>query len=466
MDRGAVATTRSPYAPTSVEPFSTRRDVESVAGWHPATCVAFRFCFVYFGLYVLTTQMLDGFLVIPGLNLLNPPDLGVLPPARQLFAWTGAHVLGVSLPASRPISGTGDTLFGWVQAFSLLLIATVATVVWSVVARRSTEHARLYGWFRLFLRVALGATLLFYGFAKVIPEQMPVLDVVRLVEPFGNFSPMGVLWSSVGAAPAYEVAMGCAEVFGGLLVFFPATSIVGAFVCLMDATMVFLLNMTYDVNLKLFSFHLISISLFLLAPNARPLFDLVIRHRVGSLRAEPQVGGSASAWRRLVIAQAVLCVYTVAIFIQMEVGIWMRYGGGAPRSPLFGIWDVDSMTVGGMAKAPLLSDSTRWRRVIFQRRDAATFQRMDDSFRRYVAAIDGTAGSLTLSPVDTLTMETVDSTAPKTTLTYRRVDRTHLRIDGTMEAQDIHLALTFRDPDSFLERRRGFHWVSELPFNR
>jgi hypothetical protein len=39
-------------------------------------------------------------------------------------------------------------------------------------------------------------------------------------------------------------------------------------------------------------------------------------------------------------------------------------------------------------------------------------------------------------------------------------------LDDMMDAQDVHLALTFRNPDSFLQRRRGLHWVSAVPFSR
>ncbi|HEY2854450.1 MAG TPA: hypothetical protein VGJ18_16460 [Gemmatimonadaceae bacterium] len=458
-----MATISSPHA--SSESPGGARDVESAPGWHPATRVAFRFCFLYFGLYVVTTQMLQAFLDIPGLEL---PDLGILPPARPLFLWIGRHILGLA-PPSRIVTGTGDTVYGWIQSFSLLLIAIIGTVIWSVVARRRTAQATLYGWFRLFLRIALGVTFVFYGSIKVIPTQMPALDLPRLVEPFGNFSPMGVLWSSTGASPAYEIATGGVELLGGLLLFFPVTTIVGALVCLLSATMVFLANMTYDVNLKLFSFHLIAMSLFLLAPNARPLFDLFIRHRPGSLRPEPAVDGSPSAWRKIVIAQAVFCVYTLAIIGYGSITIWKTsWLSGGPRLAIFGIWDVDSMAVGGAAKPPLLSDSTRWRRVIFQG-PMATFQRMDDTFRQYAVTVDSTARSLTLSPVDTTPSDirlTADTTKPKSLLTYRRVDREHLIIDGKMDQQDVHLALTFRDPDSFLQRSRGFHWISEVPFNR
>jgi hypothetical protein len=154
-----MATIPSPYASSALESSHGARDVTSAPGWHLATRIAFRFCFLYFGLYVVTTQTLKAFLDTPGFDL---PDLGVLPPLRPLFLWIGTHLLGVAPPTSRPTTGTGDTLFGWIQTFSLLLIATVATVIWSVIARRRTEHARLFAWFRLFLRIAVGVTFLAY----------------------------------------------------------------------------------------------------------------------------------------------------------------------------------------------------------------------------------------------------------------------------------------------------------------
>jgi hypothetical protein len=108
-----------------------------------------------------------------------------------------------------------------------------------------------------------------YGLAKVIPLQMPFPYLTRLLEPYGNFSPMAVLWSSIGASTSYEIFAGCAETLGGILLLTPRTTTLGAMVCLADMIQVFMLNMTYDVPVKLFSFHLILFSLLLLAPDAR-----------------------------------------------------------------------------------------------------------------------------------------------------------------------------------------------------
>ena len=154
---------------------------------------------------MLTTQMLQGLILIfSGLNI---PSLGVSPPMRSIVFWVAQHILGISHPIAYRSTGSGDKLFDFVHAFTLLLVAVIATAVWSAVDRQRPHHARLSAWFRLFIRLALGTTMLTYGFSKVIPLQMPVLTLSRLVEPFGNFSPMGVLWSSIGASGALAEAL-------------------------------------------------------------------------------------------------------------------------------------------------------------------------------------------------------------------------------------------------------------------
>ena len=132
------------------------------------------------------TQMLAGMLPNPKFRV---PVLAEKPPVRPLVLWVGNHLLGVK-PTVHP-TGSGDTLFDWTYAFTELLLAALGTVFWSVVARR-TSYPRLYKWFRLFIRVALGTTMFTYGFAKVFPLQMPTVFLSRLLEPYGDFSPMGV----------------------------------------------------------------------------------------------------------------------------------------------------------------------------------------------------------------------------------------------------------------------------------
>ena len=140
----AIADYVTQRSSTSVAPPS-----QSEASWAPATRVAFRLCFLYFGLYVLMTQMLAGMLPNPKFSV---PVLAEKPPMRPLVLWVGNHLLGVKPTVHS--TGSGDTLFDWTYAFTGLLLAALGTLVWSLAKRRTTSYPRLYKWFRLFIRVA------------------------------------------------------------------------------------------------------------------------------------------------------------------------------------------------------------------------------------------------------------------------------------------------------------------------
>jgi hypothetical protein len=434
-------------------PPSSHYDLEP--RWNLPALLAFRICFIYFGLYVITTQMLGGLIPIPGVDI---PELAALPPMRNIYRWIAAHVMGIGHPIDITTTGSGDKLFHWVQSFSLLLFAIVGCAIWTARDRTGERDARIYKWFRIFLRFAVGTTLISYGFSKVIPLQMPTTMLSRLVEPYGNFSPMGVLWSSIGASPAYEVFVGCAEAAGGILLFFPRTATFGAMICLMDAIEIWMLNMTYDVPVKLLAFHLVLMSIFLLAPNLRRLCDFYLMHREVRIAPEPAVGRTPSARGNVVNAQIAFGIWAVAVTLYGAVDSSKKYGANALKPALYGIWDVDQMLVNGEVRAPLLTDSTRWKRIIFEYPTTAMFQRMGDNFKYYGSAIDTMNKTLTLS--------TFDSTKAKFPLRYQRPSPDQLVLDGSMTGQTVHFELKRRDPSKYMLKSRGFHWVSEFPFNR
>jgi hypothetical protein len=422
------------------------------APWNLATRVAFRFCVMYWGLYVLFTQMFGAFdLPIP-----SPASLSRM---RVLVGWVASHVFHVQ-QALVFFSGSGDTTFEWVKAFCLLVIGVVATLVWSLLDRRRADYLRFHRWFHLFVRFALGATMVGYGMSKVIPLQMPAPQLTRLLEPFGNFSPMGVLWYSIGSSRPYEMFTGCAELAGGVLLFVPRLSTLGAMVCLADAVEIFMLNMTYDVPVKLFSFHLILMSLFLLAPHAKRLANVLVLNRTAAPATVSQ-WSSRRATRAALIAQLVFGAYLVAVSLTGSIGGWSRYGGGAPRSPLYGIWTVEEMRVDGQVRSPLVTDYGRWRRIVFQAPTAVSFQRMDDTFVTYRGAVDAERRSIMLNTFNGASAQSVAAR-----FAFERTSPDRLTLDGTMEGRQVRLQLRLFDEKNFLLLSRGFHWIQEYPFNR
>jgi uncharacterized membrane protein YphA (DoxX/SURF4 family) len=444
--------------------------------WNPALRIAFRFWMIYLGLYCISTQVITTlFSLNEGATL---PDPATRWPLRSVISWTGAHVFHVNAPVTAFWGGnsaTPDDMFAWVMAFCLLVIAAAATGVWSLLDRRRENYAEMHKWFRLFLRFALAGQLLAYGFVKVFLLQMSYPSLTRLLQPFGTFSPMGVLWNSMGSAPAYQMFTGGAEVVAGVLLIIPRTATFGALLGLADMIQVFTLNMSYDVPAKLHAFHLILLSCFLLAPDVPRLLRFLVLNRATAPSTQEQLFRSSRANRIALAAQLIFGLWLVAFFCHQCWGYWNKVGGGRPLPPLYGIWEVSQMSVDDQPRPPLLTDSTRWRRAIFDfpsRNCAGAYtqtgytqaslclalQRLDDSFAPYGASVNLSGGTLYLTKSSDKNW--------KANFTFQRPAGDQLILDGRMDNHQVHMELQLVDRNSFWLVSRGFHWTQEAPFGR
>jgi hypothetical protein len=135
-----------------------------------------------------------------------------------------------------------------------------------------------------------------------------------------------------------------------------------------------------------------------------------------------------------------------------------RVGFARPKSPLYGIWDVQQQFIDGQLRAPLLRDSGLWRRIVFDVPTRVAFQHIDDSVARYNANINISDKTLTItSPADKNW---------KANFTIARLSPDQLILDGNMDGHKTRLLLKLFDLKQFNLIGRGSHWVSEAPCNR
>ena len=401
--------------------------------------------------------MISSLLPLPGPGNGVPP-LESFGAVQRVVNWVGVHVVRISTPISFRGSGSGDKLVDYLLVLTLVLVAAGGTAIWSVLDRRRDNYVRLNTWFRLFVQLSLAATMVTYGTIKAIPVQMPYPSLTRLVEPYGNFSPMGVLWYSIGASRAYEIFAGSAELVAAVLLFVPRLVTLGALIALADSIQIFTLNMTYDVPVKLFSFHLILMALVLLAPEASRLLDVLVFNRTAEPSRLPPLFRGRRALRIAIALQLVFGAYVVGMGFYSSWQGWKLYGGGAPKPALYGIWNVEQMQIDGVTRSPLLTDWGRWRRVIVQNTTALSFQRMDDSFTGYPAAFDASAKTITLTKPSDKNW--------KATFNYTQPDAQRLILDGQMDGHKVRMETRLFDRNNFLLVKTGFRFVQEVPFNR
>ena len=397
-----------------------------------------RFVLVYLGLFSAASQILSGLILFPRFSF---PPLGTVWPMHDLTAWLGTHVFHVTTLEYQGVSA--DTPFHWVQLAWIAAVSAIAALLWTLVARR-TSSAQGGGaadpWIRLFFRFALAAQMFYFGMAKVIPTQFPPPPLVTLLKPVGDLSPDDLLWTFMGASVSYQMFTGWAELAAGVLLVIPRTALVGAVIAAADMLQVFVLNMSYDVGLKQTSFHLLAISLFLLWPDLR---------RIGhALVADRPAGSRRSLWIQLAFG-----AYLLAMFTRLAVASWYNPGGpGYAKSALYGIWDVQTLSVDGNVRPPLFNDyDRRWRRVIFDTPELMIVERLDDSFVHYGASID--------SERHTIALRKIQSRLWRASFAYDRRGENEMTMDGEMDGHAIHAELQRVGMDVFRLTNGSFRWV-------
>ncbi len=412
--------------------------------------LAYRFALVYFALYCLPFPLY----IVPGLGALATWYTNG---SRALGQWFGENVLRIPADAiiNQP-TGSGDTLYNYVFAVAVLAVAIVVTLVWSIVDRLRTG-AMAERWLPSYIRYALASIFLQYGFSKLPPLQFPSPGPELMIRTYGESSPMGLLWTFMGFSPAYQMFAGVAEIIPGLLLFFRRTATLGALIGAATMTNVVALNLCYDVPVKLFSLHLVGAALLLAAPDLPRLFDLLVRHRPVAAAPLPWTPSSPQAQAALMAVRALLIIAVLMNVTTQAYRGWYRYGGGAPRSPMAGVYDVTSFEADGESQPPLWTDTRRWRRfVVFGQRPWVTIQYMGGEDVRFMFEHDPTSNKLVLRHPG------ADGTQ---SLSFTETGEGRRVVEGDFEGRRIWVELE-KSNAKFPLTSRGFRWIQELPYNR
>ena len=416
--------------------------------WSPGTRIAFRFFFSYFVL-LFVGEGASG--LIPG-SLVQKYYALCLP----LLQWIAGNVLHLDGKLTLEEAGVNNMAFGWVLFLCYMVLTAVATVLWSALDRRRAHYERLYSWLRLLLRLILAPILIHYGAIKVIPAQMiSPLPVGVLGMRIGDLFPNHLLWWTVGASSPFETFIGMAELVGGVLLLVPRTVLSGALLCAGNMLLVFLLNMCYDVPVKLMSLHFLIMALVLIAPDAPRLAGVFLfNRRVEPVRIEPLF---ARKWldRAPHVALFLFGLWSMHGSFQHAAGMYKQFH--PPRPPLYGFWSVEELAVDGRA-VPMYTVPDRWRWVMVAKPGSLTVQRMDGSWAGYKLDLDRERQTLRLVKSKKTSGDIARSIqgASQAELSFRKPAPDLLLLEGRLDGHPFRARL--RKPAL---ARGSFHWIAE-----
>ena len=426
------------------------RLIQENKSWRPATRFAFRFVFSYFLLYTFPAA-------VGALGADMPHNDAYRQMWHVIVPWVGASLLHLQGDMTETANGSGDQLYDYILLLCLFVLAMVATAIWSWIDRKRTNYDQLYQWLRVFVRLTLAVAMISYGANKLFRMQFPEPPLYQFVNYYGNSSPMGLLWAFMGMSRAYSLFAGIAEMAGGLLLIVPRFTTLGSLVTFAVMSNVLMLNFCYDVPRKIYSVHLVLMSLFLLLPDVQRLLDFFLRNRrtepspTVPLLKDPQLNRWA-LWLQFGIGAAALVVCLNQAHLDA-----IKNSTYLPP-PIRGIWSVDEFVLGGTAQAPLLSNSSRWQRVILDTPDTFYFQGMDNVIGHFTLQLDPASRTINLT--------VPEQPGWKANFTYKEPDPDHMVLNGDLNGRPLNMTLHRTDMGQFPLLNRGLHMINPIPDKR
>lgn len=394
-----------------------------------------------------------------------PFPLGLIPGTGMVAAWYGqakqAAVVWIAklffgIEITIFPGGSGDTTYNYIElvlfAGAAVLLGTMATLIRRArpVSARASDASTVY------LRYYLAMVLLGYGWHKVLPIQMPFPGPDRLLSTFGDASPMGLLWTFIGASPAYQIFAGLGEVAAGSLLLWRRTTLLGALLGAGVMLNVVMLNFCYDVPVKLFSSHLLLMLLFLIMPHAGRLAAVLLLN-LPAAAVELNLFRIRRRWARWVagLAKAAVVVMFAVLPLFRNLDMLTQYGPFRATSRWHGVYKVETFDRDGV-KDGANEDSVRWVRVGLNSIGVAAFQKADGTARRNRIEIDEVAKSLKVTVREPPAVWEFVFTMPETGVVH---------LEGMIDGKPTRVRMR-KTEEGMTLTSRGFHWINEFPLNR
>ena len=284
------------------------------------------------------------------------------------------HVKDVLVPAA----GSGDTSYIYAYLCLITLLSALGTLGWTLLDSRRKNYERGYYWLLIVLRYYVAMVSFLYGIIKLFALQMTFPSLSQLATPLGDFSPMRLAWFFIGYSTPYEVFSGAAECLAGFLLIYRRTSTLGAFIAAAVFMNVMMLNLSYNIPVKLFSIHLFVYSTILLVSDAQRLLDFFVLNRATAPLPTYQLPKKWMQNGRLLLKAAFVILFIVMPFYSSYVSTLKPFNS-APKKELLttGVFDVAAFETNGR----MATDSLWWKDVVFDEFKGGSINTADTLFR-------------------------------------------------------------------------------------
>jgi len=374
-----------------------------------------------------------------------------IPLLEPTVVWFGKTFLNLADLQKITNTGSGDTAYDYVLILLMIILSFLFSIIILLINRKQKNYRQLYLFAIVVARYYVALTMLSYGFAKIFNGQFPANGYTRLDEKVGDMSPMGLVWTFMGASRTYTFISGLLEFTGGALLLFRKTKTFGALFAMTVMVNVTLLNFLYDVPVKIFSLHIVLLCVFILSYDWKILYNFFVRHRTekldyNKLRVKRK-------WMQVSL-QVIKLLLIIGIFYMNITGLW---GTLKPTVvPMEGAYTVKKFILSSdTASAAIHKDSITWSKMYLEYKDWVSIRYNSDTTLWKNIEID------TVSK--TFTLKNTDST--QYALLHYKLQNDTLLLSGMIQKDSANILFIRKQKKDYSLVKRGFRWVNSYPPN-
>lgn len=408
---------------------------------------------LFFCCYFLLYMFPEPFSEIPGVSDVLSI---IIKPMEWLILWFGKTILGIATLEKIAQTGSGDTTFDYVRLLVLLILSLLITTI-TLIASKKKEFQSWFNFTWIYARYYLGLFLIIYGVIKLFEGQFGTPYIGRLEQNYGDSSPMGLLWTFMGHSKAYTFFGGLMELIPGFLLLFRRTTIAGALMAFGVMLNVVAMNFCYDVCVKLFSMHLVLMSLFILSPYLGRLFQFVFQQKTVQLKIARL--SFEKKWQRIThkvlkIGFLILCGIIIVMTSMEDTS---GYVAKNYAKSFDGSYDITTFIKNGDTIQPIETDTLRWSKITMEE-GFFGFKKSNNKKIRFDVKTDTIAKKITITSFD-------DSTKIYK-FEYKRLPERKVIFKGKYESDTLEIITKQKKKNEYLLNSTPFKWIHEYPFNR
>jgi hypothetical protein len=418
--------------------------------------VLFRFFFIYLVLLIAPWSALGA---IPGAEFITHyfDDFNdwIIRTANKSFLHIRSELV--------PTGASGDTSWGWAEQWLYTILAALGCLIWSVLDRKRSNYSRLNYWNCLFIRFSLSSILFGYGISKLLILQMPFPSLSRLATPLGNYTPMRFFWLLMGYSQPYEFFSGVMEVVAALFLVYRRTATLGTILAFVVFVNIAMLNLSYDICVKLFSIQLVVNCVYLLANEKDRLLNFFVFNKTAGAGGIYQFPYKS---RKMRIARIAMKLFFAIFILGASITFnWGRYKTAHTATiiePLkMGIYEVTTFAVNKDTLPPLLTDTMRWQDLILDGRNTGSINTSDPIFRQeygrayFSYKVDSSKQLLQIK-------KNKSDSIPLISFRYKLINENTLLLFGKHNNDSLFLSIK-RSPKRYQLPDNDFHWLMETP---